>query len=252
MAKENGVKHTFDSRQFGRRMEKFDSIHQRALDRKGGPKALAAFLPKVKTPAAVKKIADDRFLSEMSRCVFQAGFVWRVVDKKWDDFERVFFKFAPHKIVLLSPEQIEAIGQNPAIIRNMQKIISVQNNAQYIVDTAHKHGSFANMVAEWPAGDHIGLYRALKQGGSRLGGATGPRSLRNLGIDTFVLSSDVVHCLIHAGVDIAKNPTSQKDMRAIQSAFNEWHEQSGLPYTHLSRVAACSVGENYDIEVFTR
>ncbi len=231
-------------------MEKFSRIHERAIKRKGGEKALAAYLPKVISPKKLKSLGDDRFLAEMSRCVFQAGFVWRVVNQKWDAFEKVFFGFEPGKLVLLSPEQIENIGKNPAIIRNMQKIVSVQKNAQFVLDVAQEHGSFATMVSEWPEGDHIGLYKMLKQKGSRLGGATGPRSLRNLGIDTFMLSTDVILCLKNAGVEIAANPSSQKDMRAIQKAFNTWHEQSGLPYSHMSRIASCSVGENYDIEVF--
>lgn len=233
-------------------MEKFKRIHERALERKGGEKALSAYLPKVITARKLKAVSDDRFLAEMSRCVFQAGFVWRVVNQKWDAFEKVFFGFAPEKIVLLSPEQIEKIGTNPAIIRNMQKIVSVQKNAQFVLDVAQEHGSFSAMVRNWPAGDHVGLYKLLKQRGSRLGGATGPRSLRNLGIDTFMLSTDVVQCLKNAGLEIANNPSSQKDMHAIQQAFNAWHEESGLPYSHMSRIASCSVGENYDIEVFRR
>ena len=40
---------------------------------------------------------DDRYLSEMTRCIFQAGFVWRVVDNKWDDFEDVFFGADAHR-----------------------------------------------------------------------------------------------------------------------------------------------------------
>lgn len=196
-------------------------------------------------------VGDDRFLAEMTRCVFQAGFVWRVVNQKWDAFENVFFGFAPNKIVLLSPEQIEKIATNPAIIRNMQKILSVPKNAQFVLDVAQEHGSFAAMVNDWPAGDHIGLYKLLKQRGCRLGGATGPRSLRNIGIDTFMLSTDVILCLRNAGVEISATPSSQKDMRAIQQAFNTWHEESGLPYSHMSRIASCSVGENYDIEAFT-
>lgn len=46
-------------------------------------------------------------------------------------------------------------------------------------------------------------------------------------------------------MEIAENPTSQKDLRQIQQAFNDWHEETGLPYSHLSRIAACATGENY-------
>lgn len=232
-------------------MQKFKTIHDRALKRKGGEKQLGRFLPKVASTRTLLKVPDDRWLSEMSRCVFQAGFVWRVVNQKWPDFEKVFFGFAPEKLVLLSPEQIENIGKNPAIIRNMQKIISVQKNAQMVLDQSKEHGDFAHLITQWPAGDQIGLFKHLKQRGNRLGGATGPRALRNLGFDTFLLSGDVVKTLQQAGVEIANEPTSQRDLRAVQAAFNQWHQESGLPYTHISRIAACSVGENYPAEAFT-
>jgi len=47
------------------------------------------------------------------------------------------------------------------------------------------------------------------------------------------------------GLDIAENPTSKRDLAKIQAQFNEWHTETGLPYSHLSRIAACSVGDNY-------
>jgi hypothetical protein len=30
-------------------------------------------------------------------------------------------------------------------------------------------------------------------------------------------------------------------------AFNTWHDETGLPYTHLSKIAAFSMGENYTV-----
>lgn len=226
-------------------MQKFTTIHNRALKRKGGEAGLAALLPEVKTPEQITTIPDDRFLSEMSRCVFQAGFVWKVVNDKWDGFEKAFFGFQPQKLVMLSPEQLEELAKNPEIIRNMQKITSVQRNAQFVLEQAQDHGSFGGLVANWPSDDLIGLYKLLKQKGSRLGGLTGPRALRNVGVDTFLWSNDVVQCLQQAGVAINDSPSSQRDMTQMQAAFNTWHQESGLPYSHLSRICACSVGENH-------
>jgi hypothetical protein len=48
-----------------------------------------------------------------------------------------------------------------------------------------------------------------------------------------------------AGLEIAEKPTSKRDLNKIQDTFNSWHEETGLPYSHLSRIAAFSVGENY-------
>jgi hypothetical protein len=37
-------------------------------------------------------------------------------------------------------------------------------------------------------------------------------------------------------------------MKKIQDQFNAWARESGLPLTHISRICAMSIGENYDTE----
>ncbi len=61
-----------------------------------------------------------------------------------------------------------------------------------------------------------------------------------------MLSMDVVACLRDAGFDISENPSSKKDLRKIQEQFNAWVAETGLSLTHLSRICAMSIGENYD------
>ena len=222
-------------------MESFEAIYARACERHGGEAMLAGLMPTVRTQRALTRSGDDRWLAEMTRCIFQAGFVWRVVNQKWDDFEDVFFGFPPQRILLLSPDQIDRIAQNPRIIRNRQKVLCVQQNARYVRDVAMEHGSFGKFVSRWPQDDLIGLFHHLKKHGARLGGMTGQRVLRNMGRDTFVLTGDVVRCLRRAGLDITPSPTTQRELSLIQAAFNEWHATSGKPYSHLSRIAACSI-----------
>jgi hypothetical protein len=62
------------------------------------------------------------------------------------------------------------------------------------------------------------------------------------------LASRGVVCLRDAGLDIAANPTSKKDLRKIQDQFNAWAKETGLPMVHLSRICAMSIGQNYDAE----
>ena len=81
----------------------------------------------------------------------------------------------------------------------------------------------------------------LKKYGSRLGGMSGQRVLRNMGKDTFIVTPDVVRVLQNNGLDIKDTPSSARELRLIQGAFNTWHEQSGLPYSHMSRIAALSL-----------
>jgi hypothetical protein len=51
-----------------------------------------------------------------------------------------------------------------------------------------------------------------------------------------------------SGLDIADNPTSQRDLKKAQALMNEWHQQTKLPYSHLSKIAAFSTGINYDMQ----
>lgn len=222
-------------------MEKFAAIADRACERHGGEKALAKLMPTVRSPRALARTKDDRWLAQMTRCIFQAGFVWRVVDNKWNDFEDVFFGFPPDRILMLSPDQIDRFAQDRRIIRNRQKVLSVQANAQYLVDQAKEHGSFGKFVSRWPQEDLIGLFAHMKKHGSRLGGMSGQRVLRNMGKDTFVVTGDVVRCLRQAGVDIGENPSTQRELRLIQATFNAWHGEAGLPYSHVSRICALSI-----------
>lgn len=225
-------------------MQSFEEIYQRAVTRKGSEEQLQALLPSVLEHSAAIELGSDRFLAEMTRCIFQAGFVWRVINQKWQGFEDAFFQFDPFKMLLLSPEHIERLSQDTRIVRNMQKIISVPKNAQFIIDIEKDHNSFAHFVCGWPKDNLIELLQVFKKRGNRLGGMTGPRVLRNLGIDTFILTKDVVHCLQLAGVDIKGNPTSKGDLLKVQNAFNQWHSESGLAMTHISTICAHSTGKN--------
>jgi 3-methyladenine DNA glycosylase Tag len=130
------------------------------------------------------------------------------------------------------------------IVRNGAKIASVRENAAFVAEIAKEHGSFGKFLAKWPSSDQIGLLDLLTKRGSRLGGNTGQMLLRFIGWDGFVTSQDVVACLREAGLDIAAEVKSKGDLAKVQAQFNAWATETGLPYTHLSRICAMSTGEN--------
>ncbi len=230
----------------------FKTIRARAAKRKGGEKALAELLPKPPSPKALLKLTDDRALAEMTKRVFSAGFVWSIIEAKWDGFEAAFLGFEPRKLLHKPDEFWEKLTSDKRIVRNGQKIMTVRDNALFLQDIAREHGSFGKFLAQWPADDQIGLMDLLAKRGSRLGGNTGQYLLRFLGWDGFVISRDVALCLRDAGVEIAENPTSKSDRRKIQACFNQWAKESGLPCGHISRICALSIGENYDAERLKR
>ncbi|QQS14463.1 MAG: DNA-3-methyladenine glycosylase I [Rhodospirillales bacterium] len=230
----------------------FKTIHARAARRKGGPAALAKLLPKVAGDKALAKLGDDRVLAEMTRRVFSAGFVWSVIEKKWPGFEEAFLGFVPKRLLFQPDEYWEKLTRDARIVRNAAKIQSVRANARFVAEIAKEHGGFGRMLAAWPASDQAGLLDLLAKRGSRLGGMSGQYFLRFIGKDGFALSRDVVACLRDAGVAISETATSKRDLARVQARFNAWHEESGLPYTHLSRICALSIGENHDAATLMR
>jgi len=222
----------------------FKIILARAEKRKGGAKALQKLLPKKPSPKAPETISDDRFLSDMTKRVFSAGFAWSVIEAKWDGFEAAFLGFDPAMLSFQPDDYWEGLLKDARIVRNGAKISSVRENAVLIQDISKQHGGFGRFLASWPSSDEIGLLDLLAKRGSRLGGNTGQMFLRFVGWDGFVTSQDVVACLREAGLDIAEQVKSKGDLAKVQAQFNAWAEETGLPYVHLSRICAMSIGEN--------
>ncbi len=229
----------------GNHMTSFKTIRARAEKRKGGPKALAKLLPPRPDPAALAELGDDRVLAEITRRVFSAGFAWSVIEAKWPGFETAFLGFAPGKLSLRPDDFWDALLSDTRIVRNGAKIMSVRDNALFVRDIAKEHGSFGRFLAAWPSSNEVGLLDLLAKRGSRLGGNTGQMLLRFLGWDGFVTSRDVVTCLRDAGLDVAEEIKSKRDLAKVQAQFNVWADETGLPYVHLSRICAMSIGENY-------
>ncbi len=226
----------------------FKTIRARAEKRKGGPKALLKLLPPKPDLKELAKLGDDRILAEMTRRVFSAGFAWSVIEAKWAGFEKAFLGFKPAKLLFQPDDFWHDLTNNAAIVRNGAKIMAVRDNAQFVQAIAGEHGSFGKFLSQWPASDEIGLLDLLTKCGSRLGGNTGQMFLRFVGWDGFVTSRDVVACLRDAGVDIAEEVKSKGDLAKVQAAFNAWARESGLPYAHMSRICALSIGEHYQPE----
>jgi 3-methyladenine DNA glycosylase Tag len=222
-------------------MRHFAEIEALAASHKGGEAAMLALLPTVPDQAGVTALGDDRWLANFARCIFNSGFNWKVIEKKWPGFEVAFHGFNPNFLAMLPDEEYERLLKDTRIVRHGTKIMSVRNNAIWMVGLAREHGSAANFLGAWPASDQVGLLDLMKKQGSRLGGNTGQYALRFIGKDGFILSRDVTAVLVREGV-IAKPASSKKDMAAVQAAFNQWHEETGRPYTHLSRILAMSVG----------
>ena len=222
-------------------MQTFQEIYQRAAELKGGEEALRQLMAvDIKSPQQLADFSDDRHLSEMTKAIFKAGFVWKIIEHKWPGFQEAFWGFDVDRCTFMSPDDEDALSTDTRIIRNRQKIQTVPHNAVMIAEVRKEHGSFGRFIADWPAEDFVGLLEYLGTHGSRLGGMTPQYYLRFIGKDGFVLSRDGVYALIQAGI-IDKPPTSKAARRKVQQAYNQWQQETGLGLTEISRVLGLSI-----------
>ncbi|SDG76258.1 DNA-3-methyladenine glycosylase I [Pseudomonas benzenivorans] len=248
-------------------MRDYKWLNEYCLNRFGSAEALEARLPQPKGADELRALSDDRYLSLIALRIFRAGLKHSLVDAKWPAFEEVFFGFDPEKVALMSAEHLERLMQDARLIRHLGKLKSVPRNAQFVLDVAagrlpaapssgaSRHllpegegdqkrpaagYGFGALIADWPVTDIVGLWKYLAKHGSQLGGLSAPRLLRMIGKDTFIPTDDMVAAL-KAQEIIDKAPTSQKDLAAVQAAFNQWHAQSGRPLCQLSVMLAHTV-----------
>ena len=141
-------------------MEKFSAIYARAVKRKGSEAMLQSLLTAPKTHRQLVNTDSSRVLAEMTKKVFQSGFVWRVVRQKWPHFEEVFWDFNIEKILMMPDEMLEKKATDPKIIRNLSKVMTIRANASMLHDIAVEYGSVGQWLADWPEDDIIGLWRS--------------------------------------------------------------------------------------------
>lgn len=222
-------------------MKSFKLLAEQSLNLHPGLTIDQLLGPRARSLEELAKVSDDRILSAMTWRIFCAGLKRSVVDAKWSHFEKAFFGFDPEKVSLMSDEHLERLMQNRDLIRHFGKIKATRVNALMVDETSRKSGGFGQFLADWPREDTIGLWLFFKKEGAQLGGNSAAYALRIIGRDSPVLTDDVVTALKAQGV-IDKRPSSQRDLRLVQNAFNQWREESGRDLCQISRLLASSIG----------
>ncbi len=223
-------------------MKKFDRIIDFAARHHGGREAVLKRSVNEHAVPKLGRVTDDRYLSVMTRCVFNAGFNWKVIEAKWDGFEAAFEGFDPGKLAFFGDEMLGQLVSDARIVRNGQKIKATLENAAFVNEISRENGGFGKFLAAWPGDDQTGLMDLLNKKGSRLGGATGQYFLRFAGWDAWITSSHVCAALHREGVLDKPEAKGKGDLKAVQSAINHWHTESGLPRARISRLLALSIG----------
>lgn len=222
-------------------MRQFNDIEAPVIERFGGRKALQAQLARPSSPATLRKIPDDRWLSEASRAVMQAGFNWTVVRNKWPRIEEIFHGFDLHHCAFMPDEGLEEVMKQDGMIRHWAKTKAIRDNATFFLELSRAHNGLGNYFASWDPASYTENLRALQKGGARLGGRTAQVFLRRMGVDTPIFSPDMVRALVREDV-VLKAPTSKRDLAAVQAALSRWQEESKRSLSEISQILAYSVG----------
>jgi 3-methyladenine DNA glycosylase Tag len=219
----------------------FARIRKEALARHG-EKELKLRLPAVKSAAALKRVSDDRYFSQMSLRIFRAGLNHTVVDGKWPAFERSFHKFDPRRVRAMSDEEVEDLMKDARLIRHLGKLRAVHANASAFLALAAEARGMGPWLAAWPGAEITALWDALAKRFAQMGGNSAPRFLRMVGKDTFVLTPSVAAALVRWRA-LEAEPKGKADRARVEAIFNGWADETGLPLAHLSLMLAASVDE---------
>ncbi len=120
---------------------------------------------------------DERLFELLVLESAQAGLSWLTILKRRQAYRQHFAGFRPQRVAAFDERQIEALLQQPALIRNRQKIQSAVNNARVFVAVAEDFGSFdrylwhfvdgQSQVHHWSPADAVPAYTPLAERISR-------------------------------------------------------------------------------------
>lgn len=113
----------------------------------------------IEVPPKVSPKDDSGYLEELTKAIFRAGFSWRVVREKWDNFRRGFDGFDVAKVASYEAEDIIRLFNDSSIIRNRRKILATVENAQTMLELVAEQGSFHGYLRSL---DHLDYYARVK------------------------------------------------------------------------------------------
>lgn len=92
-------------------------------------------------------VHDDTHLFEMLILEgAQAGLSWETILKKREAYRKAFYHFDPDKVAKMTDDALNALLENPGIVRNRLKIYAARRNALVFLQIQKEFGSFSNYV----------------------------------------------------------------------------------------------------------
>jgi DNA-3-methyladenine glycosylase I len=101
-------------------------------------------------------VHDDRVLFEFLLLEgAQAGLSWSTILNKRDHYREVFDRFDPRAVASYEDAKIEALLQDPGIVRNRRKVEAAITNARAFLEVQQEFGTFDRYVWDFVGGRPI-------------------------------------------------------------------------------------------------
>lgn len=118
---------------------------------------------------------DDAYFENMTRVIFLAGLSWKMIDRKWPNFQRAFKNFSIDEVAEFGDNDLGRLMSDSGIVRNRAKIMATVSNAKQFQKTAGQHGSFQSYLDKLDKSNNYAL--VVKELGKRFS-RLGPSSTR--------------------------------------------------------------------------
>lgn len=83
---------------------------------------------------------------------FQAGLSWKTILHRREHFRKAFDEFNPEKICRYKDKKIQALLNDPGIIRNRLKVLGTIKNASSFLEIQEHYGSFDGYIWQFTEG----------------------------------------------------------------------------------------------------
>lgn len=127
---------------------------------------------------------DDVYFENMTRVIFQAGLSWKMINKKWPNFKKVFENFSIEKVSKFDDNDLARLMADKGIVRNRSKIEATINNAKQFQEIKKESGSFQSYLDSLDKSQNYALaIKELSKKFRRLGPSSARIFLYSVGED---------------------------------------------------------------------
>src|SRR3989475_10136434 len=93
--------------------------------------------------------SDEEYFERMTRAIFTAGLNWRMIEKKWPNFQKAFSGFTLPKDAKFSERGIRALLNDDRIIRNENKILPTIHITELVLALDNEFWSCRDYIASF-------------------------------------------------------------------------------------------------------